>query len=299
MSKRLIIGLIMLAPVLVAAFFGPMLAPYDKYYSEPVRYEETEHGKELIAPPSPPSPDYLIGTDKGGKDIFSLLLYGARWTVGTTLILAAVKVLAGFAFGINAVFRSRHKRLGKIVSAPLNSLPQIVFLYFILARISLNFPFNEFILIAVFGLVAVVFGTPASSAAIEAAGREIAGREFFTAAKAAGAGRFYLVFHHMLPFMKERLLTLFVSEMIAVLNLLGQMGIFGVFLGLTIKTFDPPTLNSGLHEWAGLVGQARFYIYSEQWILLGPLCAYVLFLVSLYFILEGIKTGFRKAYRIS
>jgi len=297
MNFRLAAGIILMLPIIAAALLGPALAPYPKNYSESVRYELTPNGRELIAPPSPPSDDYLFGTNKSGKDIFSLILYGARWTLGVTTILAGLKVLLGGAIGLARVFQKR-RRFNSLHAAPLNAIPQIVFLYFVLAKISINFPFNEMILVSIFSLIVLIFGTPASISAVESAGRELAEREFFTAAKASGAGNFHLARHHILPFMKERLLTLFISEVISTLNTIGQMGIFGIFLGATVMTFSPLIYNSRLHEWAGLVGQARFYIYNDQWILLGPLAAYVLMLLSLYLILEGLKIKFQKNYRI-
>ena len=296
MNCRLIAGIILFIPVLCAALFGPSLAPYAKDYAEQVRYEDTPDGRELVVPPSPPSEDYLLGTNKAGKDMLSLLLYGARWTVGVTLILAVLKVLIGGIIGIAGIFR-KHPRKA-IGASPLNALPPILFLYFVLAKITMNFPFNELILVSIFGIIVLIFGTPASAAAIETAGRDITKKEFYVAAEASGAGRIYLITHHILPFIKERLLTMFISEMMAVLNTIGQMGIFGVFLGATVVNYDPLSYNSRLHEWAGLVGQARFYIYNEQWILISPLTAYVIFLLSLYLILEGLKMKFRKTYRL-
>jgi len=284
----------MFIPLLAMALFGPDLAPYARHYTEPVHYEEGPEGTVLKAPPSPPSTQHWLGTDRGGRDLFSSLLYGARWTLGFTLIIAALKVLLGGFIGLFRVFHRQHKsRIN-----PLSALPLVVFLYFLLARISLNFPFDEMILVSIFGVVVLIFGVPANAAVIEAAGRELKSREFFEAAHVSGAGKFHLIIHHMLPFLKDRLLTLFISEIISVLNIIGQMGIFGVFLGATVKTFDPPILNSRLHEWAGLVGQARFYIYNYQWILLGPLAVYLFYLLSLYFLLEGIKEYFRKTYRL-
>ncbi len=296
MNARLITGLMLLIPVLAAVFFGPALAPYEKYYTESVRYEDTEQGPVLVVPPSAPSSEYLLGTTTAGKDILSLILYGARWTVGTTFVLALLRVLLGAISGVSAAFGKLRKDK-TIKSIPLNALPQIVFLYFVLSIISINFPFNKMILISIFSVMVLIFGTPANSAAIEAVCREQKKREYYIAAEASGAGKWHLIINHIFPFMKERLLTLLISEIIAVLNTIGQMGIFGVFLGATVKTFSPAMLNSRLFDWAGLVGQARFYIYSEQWILFGPLAAYILYLVALYLILEGIKQSFRQSYR--
>lgn len=295
MNRTLVVGIILFIPVLVMALLGPQLAPRDRLYRQALRFEETPNGTIIDGPPAAPSQEYPLGTDKSGRDILSMLLHGAKWTVGITLFLAAFKVLLGAWLGIRRVFLPKVKPLR---ANPLSSLPHIVFLFLVLGSISLNFPFNEMILVSVFAFIMLLFGTPATIAAFEIHGRELSQREFYVAAQASGAGRFYLIRHHMLPFLYERFLTIFLGEMINILNTLGQMGIFGIFLGATVKTFDPLVLNSRLYEWAGLVGQARFYIYNYQWILLFPLAAYLLFLFSLYLIQEGLKKHFRRNYRL-
>ena len=297
MNGRILTGIILIIPVLAAAIFGGLIAPYDMDFSEPIVFEKDGEETEIIVPPFPPSKEHPMGTDGRGKDILSLLIFGARWTVATTILIALVKTLLAGLIGLISAFRQPIHFRG-LKSTPLNALPQIVFLYFILSEISINFPFNVLILISVFGLLVIAFGTPAGAAAVEATTRELMKKEYYSAAKASGAGKLYLTVHHIMPFLKERLLTLFISDMISVLNTIGQMGVFGIFLGATVMTFSPISTYSRLNEWAGLVGLARYYIYSEQWILLAPLSCYMIFLISLYMLLEGFRIKFRKDYRL-
>ena len=292
----LVLGVILLMPILTAALVGPLLSPYQADYTESVRYEDTPEGRVIVAPPSPPSPVYLLGTNKKGHDILTLLLHGARWTVFSTTILAFLKLLSGTVWGIRRAFRPPNP-LATVSAGPMNALPLVVFLYFILAPISNNFPFSPMILVILFGVVITIFGTPAIAISLEAAAREQMEQEFFMAAQAAGASAPYLIRHHLMPFLKERLVILFVTETTLTLNTIGQMGIFSVFLGGTIETFDPRTFNSRLHEWAGLVGQSRFNIFSNQWILLPPLTAYIITVLGLFLLSEGLQRHYRRTYR--
>ena len=73
------------------------------------------------------------------------------------------------------------------------------------------------------------------------------------------------------PHLKETFIITFVNELMVVLNLLGVLGIFNVFLGGTEFTPSPPLFHSLSHEWAGLIGQARGRWFQAQWTLLVPL----------------------------
>jgi len=296
MNKRLIFGIILLLPILTAAFIGPLIAPYPKSHSLKVGYVDTPEGKILIAPPTAPSKDYLLGTNSKGQDILSLLLYGARWTIFTVMTISFFKVILGGVIGITRAFGPFHP-MRTVRSGPLNALPLVIFIYFLLAPISLNFPFHPIIPTTLFALITIIFGLPAASSSIEAGSRIIMKMEYFTAAKSSGAGRVHLIFHHIIPMIKERMTVLFITETIGTLSILGQLAIFGIFLGGTIRTFSPTIDSTRVHDWAGLTGQARFHIFSDQWILISPLIAYITILLSLHLINEGLQIQFQKTYR--
>src|SRR5579859_3790799 len=64
----MVVGLAVLL-LLVLAFFGPLLAPYDPINPDPVH--------EFLAP----SAAHLMGTDDLGRDVFSRILAGTRYSL--------------------------------------------------------------------------------------------------------------------------------------------------------------------------------------------------------------------------
>ena len=70
------------------AVFAPLLAPYDPYATVQVT---------ILDIYQPPSPAHPLGTDDGGKDVLSSLIYGAR-----------VSLLVGFTAAAIAAGDRRH-----------------------------------------------------------------------------------------------------------------------------------------------------------------------------------------------
>ena len=76
-----IFGTVILAVVLLAAFFAPLLAPHDPNAVDPL--------KRLLPPfwvQPKGSVTYLLGTDAVGRDILSRIIFGARISLSVSLI---------------------------------------------------------------------------------------------------------------------------------------------------------------------------------------------------------------------
>lgn len=85
---RSVIALALL--ILIVAIVGPLLAPYD-----PI---EINIPKRLSAPGS----EFILGTDALGRDIFSRLLYGARWSLGLAFLISVIGLFTGTLIGLAA-----------------------------------------------------------------------------------------------------------------------------------------------------------------------------------------------------
>ncbi|GGN09329.1 ABC transporter permease [Halarchaeum nitratireducens] len=81
--------------VLLAAVFGPMIAPYP-----PDKVFITSSGEILKL--AHPSGEHLLGTTARGQDVFSRLLIGARPTLFTGLLGGFLVVLIGVTIGVSA-----------------------------------------------------------------------------------------------------------------------------------------------------------------------------------------------------
>ncbi len=81
---------ILIVCMIALAVFGPMLAPYDPTaINIPKRLQ-------------PPNSEWLMGTDALGRDIFSRLLHGARWSLGLAFIISVIGLFVGSLIGVAA-----------------------------------------------------------------------------------------------------------------------------------------------------------------------------------------------------
>ncbi|GFE66166.1 ABC transporter permease [Litoreibacter roseus] len=75
---------------LLLAIFGPMLASHDPTaINIPNRLR-------------PPGGEWLLGTDALGRDIFSRLLHGARWSLGLAFVVSLLGLIIGTTVGLIA-----------------------------------------------------------------------------------------------------------------------------------------------------------------------------------------------------
>ncbi|MFW5734755.1 MAG: ABC transporter permease subunit, partial [Oceanidesulfovibrio sp.] len=88
-------GLVGFALVLVlllgaGAAFAPVLTPYDP--------TEVNLADKFAGP----SAEHVLGCDHLGRDVATRLLYGARTSLGSVMVIAGVILLLGFAVGATA-----------------------------------------------------------------------------------------------------------------------------------------------------------------------------------------------------
>jgi ABC-type dipeptide/oligopeptide/nickel transport system permease subunit len=88
-----IVGALMLLSVVFVAIFAPWLAPYDPEARIDV---EPEH---LLAPPDA---EHLLGRDDAGKDVLSLLIYGARVSLTVGFAASFMSMFIGTTVGLTA-----------------------------------------------------------------------------------------------------------------------------------------------------------------------------------------------------
>jgi peptide/nickel transport system permease protein len=83
-------GLVILVVAALAAIFAPLVAPYDPTEMDP------------LANLASPSRDHWLGTDNLGRDLFSRLVHGARWSLGAAALAALGIVALGVTVGVLA-----------------------------------------------------------------------------------------------------------------------------------------------------------------------------------------------------
>lgn len=94
-NRLSLIGLTITSLLLIAALFGPSLAPYS--YTD----------QDLSSVAQLPSRAHWLGTDEIGRDLFSRVLYGARTATLVATFSTAVSVLIGLTLGALAGYGGR------------------------------------------------------------------------------------------------------------------------------------------------------------------------------------------------
>jgi len=92
-SHLAVVGLAILCVFFAVAILAPLIAPYDP---------DLQNTNKLIIPPSwAPNGTvaHLLGTDTLGRDVLSRLLYGARTTFVSSLLVVVLSVVIGVGLG--------------------------------------------------------------------------------------------------------------------------------------------------------------------------------------------------------
>lgn len=84
--KQLKVGLILLGVLILIAVFAPLIATHNPYALD----------SEII---SPPSKENYLGTDGLGRDVFSMIIYGARTSMLIGVVAALISAIIGVVLG--------------------------------------------------------------------------------------------------------------------------------------------------------------------------------------------------------
>jgi peptide/nickel transport system permease protein len=210
-----------------------------------------------------------------GRDLFSIVAYGARISllvgVGATLLAAligtAIGVLAGYSGGLVDTLLSRFTDL-------TIAFPQLIFMIALGALVPASFP-KEFFMILVIG----VFGWPAMARVVRGQTKVLRNRSFVVAARAVGAGQLHILRTEILPNLAS---TITVIATMWIPNAIGTEAALS-FLGIGIP---PPT-----PSWGREISTAIAWVSVDPWYLAAPGIA--LFLVTLA--LNAFGDGLRDA----
>lgn len=189
-SKLALVGAVVLALLLLAALFAPLLSPQNPYDLAQLNIMDSRQAPGTASSSS--GQVFLFGTDEQGRDMLSAMLYGLRisLSIGTVATLLALSIgvslglIAGYAGGRFESF------LMRLVDIQL-SFPAILLA---LILISVLKPGIGNVIIA---LVAVQWAyyarTVRSAALVERK------REYIEAAQGLGLSHARIVFKHLLP----------------------------------------------------------------------------------------------------
>ncbi|MBM7098021.1 ABC transporter permease [Bacillus sp. H-16] len=263
-NKLAMISIAFLVLVTILAYLAPFIAPFD-----PNRVDIMNRNQ-------PPGGGYLLGTDNSGRDILSLLLYGARTSLTIGFVCMISVVIIGTFIGSIAGY------YGGWVDAVLMRFTDFV----------MNFPFLVFVIVlasifrdaGIWALIIVISALSWTGAARVVRSKTMSEKEneYVMAAISIGGSPLKVIRKHLLPNVMTTIIvqaTLLLAVMIVVET------------GLSFLGFGVP---SGTPSWGNMMQEARqpHVIRSFWWIWVPPALAITFTILAINFIGEGIKDAF-------
>ncbi len=251
-------GIAIVVALILAAIFAPLLATHDP------------NAQDIIMYLSPPSADNILGTDQFGRDIYSRLLYGARYSLTIGFLAIVVALIIGSLIGMIAGFA------GGRTDIVLMQIMDVV----------LAFPslILGLALVALMGatltniIIAIAFTAIPAFARIARAGvltqRD---REYVQACHAMGFSSQRILFRHILPAILPEIMVMASLWMATAVRTEASLAFIG--LGLA-----PPT-----PTWGGMVREGFDNILSSFQLALFPSLVILLLVLALNLIGDGLR----------
>jgi peptide/nickel transport system permease protein len=241
--------------ILFVAIFAQWLAPHS--------YVEQNLTKAMLPPVwmEKGDPNYLLGTDRLGRDLLSRLMFGARISTAVGVFSVLIGGVIGITLGMVAGYFGGgvDRFLTQLMDIQL-SFPPVFLAIAIIAAMGQSLT-N---MIIVLGLVSWVQYARVSRGATLA----LRGQEFMLAAHAIGTGTGRLLWRHLLPSVLPPLAVIATVNMSAMI--LNEAALS--FLGLGVQ---PPT-----PAWGSMVSEARSIMSIAWWNAVFPGAAIALFVIG-------------------
>lgn len=256
-NKTAVISFAVIVLMILAASLAPFLTPYE------------ENDMDLLHRLSPPSAEHLLGTDEGGRDVLTRLLYGARVSLLIGVVPALLSLALGSALGVLAGYR------GGLTDAIIMRL----------ADVTLAFPSMLLAMVIMYSLgggIVDVFLTLTLvnwanvARVVRAQTLQLKSSEYVEAAQVIGVSRATVMRRHILPNCLSTMLVLFTLNVPA--SILTESSLS--FLGLGVQ---PPNASWGL-----MINVGRQYLYTAPWLCFAPDAAIMLIVLAFNFLGNGL-----------
>jgi len=221
-----------------------------------------------------PSLHHLLGTDDIGRDIFSRVVYGSR--ISITAGIGAMIIGFGVGAPLGMLTAYRRGRFDTMVTTVMYALLAFPGIVATIAVLSFWVPRDLFKIIVVIGVASI----PIIYRIIRAATLSVASRDFVVAAKVQGASDRRILFKELLPNVAPILISFLLIGVATVVTIEGALA----FLGLSV---NPPT-----PSWGNMINEARTVMAQNPWLVIFPSVALCLFLLSLNYIGDRLRTHF-------
>ncbi|KAE9632273.1 ABC transporter permease [Parasedimentitalea maritima] len=269
MSRNLILGGALSALVLLAAMVSFVWTPFDHTTMDIPSKLQT------------PNAIHWLGTDHFGRDIFSMIMVGARTSIAVALVAVGIGMSIGVPLGLAAAARSG-SWLDELIMRGNDlvfAFPSLVIAILITAIFGAG---------AVNAIIAIgIFNIPVFARITRGAALSLWQREFILAARVAGKNAARISAEHILPNVANLLIVQGTIQFS--LGILAEAGLSYVGLGA-----QPPT-----PSWGRMLADAQTMVSFAPHLALIPGTAIILTVLGLNLMGDGLRDWLDPKLRVA
>ena len=259
MKRNLILGGALSALVLLAALVSFVWTPYD--------YAAMNIPDKL----QPPSAAHWFGTDHFGRDIFSMIMVGARTSIAVALVAVGIGMAVGVPLGLAAAAQ-KGSWLDEVIMRGndlIFAFPSLVIAILITAIFGAG---------AINAIIAIgIFNIPVFARVTRGGAMPLWEREFILAARVAGKSHTHISAEHILPNVANLLIVQGTIQFS--LGILAEAGLSYVGLGA-----QPPT-----PSWGRMLADAQTMVSLAPHLALVPGMAIITTVLGLNLLGDGLR----------
>lgn len=287
-----LILLMLLSVILVPSFY----TKYNPYATETLKsYQDDSGNFKFMTPPFAPDERHKLGTDEMGRDLVSLIVYGARLTIGISLMVVFFRFLLSLFIGIPAAFGNPVAqgtiRLSNIV---FNFVPPLIICVIIL-KIQFFESLPKELSFWVFVFMLTLVGWSRVAEVVQSRSEDILGQDFIRSEISIGKSRRMIALTNVVPHLAAEMTVMAFMEIAVVLGLLMQLGAFMVFIGnlrIVEKSDRGIIISKPMSfepEWAAMMGASKTYLRSAPWLVFSPAVAFFISILGFNMFGEGLR----------
>lgn len=257
-----VVGLVIVAAVALVALFAPWMAPHPAD-----RGAVTDFSRVL----QPPQPGYWLGTDNVGRDVFSRVLFGTRFSLALATVVLVIAAPIGVGLGLLAGYL-RDTWVDKVIMRTADvflAVPSLILAMAVTAVLPVN------VLNAM--LAVTLTWWPWYARLAYGLASALRNQLYIEAARASGASTFRIIAKEVLPNSISPILTKMTLDVGYVILLASSLS----FVGLGAQ---PPTPDLG-----GMVATGTQYMPDSWWLTVFPAGAIVVIVLGFNLLGDGLR----------
>ena len=278
-QRSAVAGLAILGVILFAAIFANVIAPYDPIV--PIRGAGAERLTgpciHLLGCPDT-QPQFLMGVDQNGRDVFSRVVFGARVSLQVGIVTVGMAIVVGTLIGSIAGYLGGwiDNVLMRIMDVLL-AFPALVLAIFLATAFqTLAIPFLDDPLLNAMLAIGIV-AIPVYARVMRASVLSVRERDFVTASRALGESGGGILLRRILP---NALTPLIVQGTLGIATAILEVAALS-FLGIGAREPTP--------EWGSMIGLVRNQMFSAPHLVIFPGIALALSVLGFNLLGDGVR----------